>query len=368
MDLVNFLRSNTASSYHRSLAVPEAIDALRKKYPVSAKHDSEYPELVCFHYTYIPQHLKRDPILNQCRGIVLNSQDDWNIVSYPYDKHYNYGEPEAANIDPNTMRVYEKLDGSLMTLYCYKGNWRVSSSSVANASGKCNTGLIFSNLFERAWNYEGYPNKNRLDSNYCYMFELCTNDNRVVLEHPYDKLVLHGVRNLVTLREVDPLVAARQYGFKTPKIFSGSDMKELARFVDTIGDIEGFVVVDANFNRNKMKTEAYLKLHHTATSRGSNLYEMILKAVQHRNTDEWLAKFPMHTEICNKIEKQFEQILNDVCDTYGRFEEKNKKNFALNIKDHQYKRFLFSIYNSQCDPETYMRTVSVLDLMPYFKL
>ena len=46
------------------------------------------------------------------------------------------GESSADAIDWSTARVMEKLDGSLATLYWYKGEWHVSSSGVPDASSE----------------------------------------------------------------------------------------------------------------------------------------------------------------------------------------------------------------------------------------
>jgi len=57
-------------------------------------------------------------IYKLCRGIILDAEDDWRVVSLPYVKFFNYGESYAdKTLDWTTAKVYEKLDGSMVTLY-----------------------------------------------------------------------------------------------------------------------------------------------------------------------------------------------------------------------------------------------------------
>jgi hypothetical protein len=52
----------------------------------------------------------------------------WSVVMLPYTKFFNYGESLAAKLDwRQPVTVTEKSDGSLMTVYWYKGKWHVAS-------------------------------------------------------------------------------------------------------------------------------------------------------------------------------------------------------------------------------------------------
>lgn len=68
------------------------------------------------------------PELHQCRGIILDSKDNWNVVSYGYDKFFNHGEVWMKELDIDSLKWFTKEDGSLIVLYNYKGNWYVQTS------------------------------------------------------------------------------------------------------------------------------------------------------------------------------------------------------------------------------------------------
>jgi len=49
------------------------------------------------------------------------------------------------------------------------------------------------------------------DKRCCYMFELLSRDNVIVNRVEHDAIVLHGVRDLTTLRELAPAPLAERY-------------------------------------------------------------------------------------------------------------------------------------------------------------
>ena len=56
--------------------------------------------------------------------MVVDEDNNWNPVCYPYKKFYNYNEGKSHKLDwsnPKLVKVYEKVDGSIVTLYHYKG-------------------------------------------------------------------------------------------------------------------------------------------------------------------------------------------------------------------------------------------------------
>jgi tRNA splicing ligase len=58
-----------------------------------------------------------EPIVQECRGLILDEKENWKLVAYPYKKFFNYQEKYAAELDWKNITVYEKVDGSIATLY-----------------------------------------------------------------------------------------------------------------------------------------------------------------------------------------------------------------------------------------------------------
>ena len=56
-------------------------------------------------------------------------------------RFFNYNEKEADILDWNSVKVYEKIDGCLATLYYYNNEWHVASDDTPDASDEVVTQL-----------------------------------------------------------------------------------------------------------------------------------------------------------------------------------------------------------------------------------
>ena len=129
------------------------------------------------------------PEVQEARGIIINIET-LEVVCWPFRKFANFGESYADDIDWATARVTEKIDGSIMKLWYNKPveRWELSSNSCFNAYkemasciGSCVTSSVsFGKLFETA---AVNLDKSILDKDKTYIFELCSPDNVVVVQH-----------------------------------------------------------------------------------------------------------------------------------------------------------------------------------------
>ena len=70
----------------------------------------EYQGLTLFKYSQFYSNLSRQ-VVKECRGIIVDVEDNFNIVCHPFNKFFNYGESNAAKVDWNSARVQDKVDG-----------------------------------------------------------------------------------------------------------------------------------------------------------------------------------------------------------------------------------------------------------------
>lgn len=70
----------------------------------------------CFKYNQIKSDMSL-PICQEARGLILDKEDNWNVVSYALPKFFNAAENEAVDIDWDSAEIFEKMDGS-----CVSGN------------------------------------------------------------------------------------------------------------------------------------------------------------------------------------------------------------------------------------------------------
>ena len=123
------------------------------------------------------------PLIPQCRGLVTDDNTG-EIVARPFKKFFNIEEQKHKATKDFT--VYEKLDGSLIIMFFYEGQWRVASR-----------GSFISDQAEKAIEilYESINEvlANPLDEDYTFMFEVIYPENRIVVDYGNsERLVMLG--------------------------------------------------------------------------------------------------------------------------------------------------------------------------------
>lgn len=301
----------------------ETLTSLQQDpYNLTVKTDEE-SGYVLFKYSQIDSDLSLE-IVNDSRGLILDSQNDWNVVSLSFRKFFNLSEhelsytPDSLNIDWDSLFAYKKYDGSMIGLYFspYHGEWKVHTTGTLYAESSVGGGesitnnqsyesfsKLFWGVFDRLYDKEDTLAK--LDRNLTYTFELCTVYNQVVVYHDKPKLPLLAVRNNDTLEEHWP----NEYDhlFDVPECVSVSSLStdELEQFVEentgSGTEDEGFVFVDSKFNRFKIKTEDYVFAHKSKDSIESRKYGF-LEAYLDGKKDDVCAVMPEYEEDFDYVE------------------------------------------------------------------
>lgn len=318
-------------------------EELTAEFAIAVKPHSVYPELFLFKYNQIDSPMDNS-IVQECRGIILNK--NWDIVSFPYTKFFNAEEPKAAIINWDSAKVYEKLDGSLVTLYFYDNKWQMSTSGTPDGSGEvqgfCTHYLNFADLFWQTWKELGYSLPSLDHKDFCFMFELMTPFNRVVVQHQKPRIALHGVRNIKTLKEHNPSDFA-SYGWEIVKQYplkTLNDVFETCKTLDPIKN-EGFVVVDENFARVKVKSPAYVALSHMKDNFSQR---RMLQLILANESEEFLSYFKEYEGLHNEIKTKYMCLILDITETYERIKGLEvQKDFALEACKHNFSGALFAM-------------------------
>ena len=286
----------------------DGLAALSNRFGIGVKRHGTFSNLVQLKYSQRESPMG-ERIVQECRGLILDEADDWSVVALPFTKFFNHGEPNAHAIEWATARVYEKLDGSLMTLYPYRGRWHVASSSVPDASGATGGtfGGTFADLFNQTWSSFGYAMPRPDEGRACFMFELMTPHNRIVCRHAASRVVLIGARDLDTLVERDPEDVARQYGWACARSFPLSTPEECLTAASAIDPMEGegYVVRDAAFRRVKIKSPRYVALAHLKEGLSGR---RMLEVVRANEAAELLTHFPELRPFHDRIRKPFDAL------------------------------------------------------------
>lgn len=265
--------------------------------------DERFPGLYNLKYGAINVD-KANPIVRACRGAVVQKDDDgFSLVAYAFDRFFNLGEAEADEIDWSSASVYEKYDGSLIKLFWNGVQWVVSTSgSVGGASAVGSSGKTFEELFWDTFRYMRY-NAFELDPNYCYVFELCAPENRVVVQYDEPILRLLAVRDRANDFVELPLKnfsrvfwIAESYDFNAVQLLEANNSRG--------ADHEGFIVCDSKGHRIKVKSDIYVQLHRIHGNGEPNFSELYLND----DLDEFLLHFPEYSEEFNSLRDRIGDI------------------------------------------------------------
>jgi T4 RnlA family RNA ligase len=284
-------------------------------YNLSIKGNDELSNLFIFKYNQIKSDMTL-PIVQESRGIIVDIEDPVNpfVVCYPFSKFFNYNDGRAHKIDWKTARVIEKVDGSIIKLYNYNKRWHIATNGCINAYetdlpmkgpngldsfGKVVAiGLQEQNVKLEEWNPE-----------YTYIFELTSPYNRVVVPHSEISVTHLGTRHNDTGEEVTVYI-----GVKKPKDYSFSSFEDAVSSSEVLPfDDEGYVVVDAQWNRVKVKSLAYLQVHHLADN-GVVSKKRMLKLIISGEDGELLKYYPEYTEIFEEVRAVWTEHLDVLLD------------------------------------------------------
>lgn len=313
------------------------LSDLEQRYGIKSKRHTKYQNLILLKYDQINSPMA-EMIVRECRGIILDESQNWNVVSRSLNKFFNYGEGHAASIDWATAVVQEKLDGSLCTLYWYNG-WNVATTGTPDASGNVNgLGMTFADLFWNIWK----EMKLELPTDHrCYMFELTSPYNRVVIRHMESKLTLLGIRNPETGEEFVPT------GYPSVQAHSLSTLGSVISTFDKMNPLEheGYVIVDQNFNRIKVKHPGYVAIHHLKDGFGP---KRILEIIRSGESSELLTHFPEWELEFKEVEIRYSALVNEITKDFERIKDiQVQKDFALEAVKTRCSGALFALRNNK---------------------
>jgi len=249
------------------------------------------------------------PLVRECRGVILDESAGFSPVCVPFFKFGNFAENYVPEIDWPSARVQEKLDGSLIKLWHCRGEWHVSSNGEIDARKARVHSALLDNaqrtdlhaLFMEAWGRTAADIEN-LDKGFTYMFELTSPHNKVIVKYRETEVWHIGTRDNRTLAECD-----MDIGVKKPRMFSIKTLAECVESAQQLGDNEeGYVVLDKNFNRIKVKSPRYVELSHLSS--GMTTWGRACEIVQKNEQEEFIAYFPEFKGVFDEISHRFDDF------------------------------------------------------------
>lgn len=109
----------------------------------------------------------------RCRGLIFE-ESSLRVVARPFPKFFNYGQPEAGELDLNAGAVVtDKLDGSLGILYPGDHGYQIATRGSFTSEQALHATEVFQERYA-----DWQP-----DDDLTYLFEIIYPENRVVLDY-----------------------------------------------------------------------------------------------------------------------------------------------------------------------------------------
>ena len=305
-------------------------------YYLKIKEDGPY---VIFNYDQLRSDFN-NPIVQEARGIIFRKGSWENPVCWAFNKFGNYGEGWVKDIDWDTAFVSAKIDGSLIKVW-WDGEWKISTNGTIDAwkaeigdARMPNFGAYFLEALEKY-----YCNASLflcdLDSDLTYMFELVGPYNRVVIPYEEPAIYFLGARNKFTGEEfncspesADALWMKR---FKLPTQYPFNTLEHCIKITENFPwDAEGVVACDAQFNRVKIKSPAYVMAHFARNNNVINRQHLI-KIILTNEVEEFLCYASDYKEELEKVQglmKAFYKVGDQIAKSCQRLYDIPKKTYA----------------------------------------
>lgn len=289
--------------------IEEIRETLKAVIPGTRAVHDEGDRLFCIRYELLKIDFNQMGAL-ATRGTIFELDDQGifrgKVVCLPFYKFFNATEPHGKRtpFDWESAYAITKADGCLIKVFHYAGEWNVASNNTYKADEK----LVA--LFQEAAPNSGFS-YDRLDTNRTYVFEMVSPDHRIVVKYAETKLFHLMTRCCTTLREIE----CDDIGVERPPRLDVTELdlvkvQSVANCFEAV-DNEGFVVVDKNGQRLKIKGEAYVLAHNSHTAfapvdrvpdlNDMLLAERIMAVVLNDSVDDLLSIRPSFEILVNNL-------------------------------------------------------------------
>lgn len=309
LKIVEFIKAN--KNWEDLLTAPPYSLKIKKK-----------GNLILFNYNQIESDTLKE-ITRESRGLILE-KGTWRVVRYGFYRFFNLGEYGCDEIDWNTATASRKEDGTLIFLYYYDDEWHVGTRSTfdADEAPLNNQGIDnFLDLFNIL--IKSYPNFdfNKLNPNYTYCLEGCSEFNKIVVSYDKPQLFHILTRDNDTLEELDidiGLPKPAQYILENEQ-----DYRDLVNSFDS--NTEGIVIKDKYNHRVKLKTLKYFELHRAINNHNITT-EYALDLIRSGEDVELLTYFRELSDFFDKIRAEWNEIQSRVEIVQDRVNQWKKEN------------------------------------------
>lgn len=248
--------------------------------------------------------------VRNCRGVIFEKDvNPPRPVCYPITGGVSY-KTFKDTVPIERVRFEESIDGTMINVFYYKNEWRVSTKGCIDAKrSRWGSSKSFYTMFNEACNFD----LQELNKNYCYTFVLVHSDNRIVTKYNHSDLYLVHVRDMTTMQSL-PRDQEYSANFSRPNTLTFTSYEELEEALKSLSyNKEGFMLFD-NTNsdfRVKCKGEAYVRVKNMKGNDRNKRYGLLKKMLQSTDVD-YLRVFPEDYEAVKKLEQELNSLIRSV--------------------------------------------------------
>eukprot|EP01127_Copromyxa_protea_P009938 TRINITY_DN2386_c0_g1_i2.p1 TRINITY_DN2386_c0_g1~~TRINITY_DN2386_c0_g1_i2.p1 ORF type:complete len:511 (+),score=75.44 TRINITY_DN2386_c0_g1_i2:498-2030(+) len=298
-------------------------------------------------------------------GLLLDEENNFALVSMSLEKVFDYfdilrrtSNHEAKKsqselsidrlyefeilpkFDWSEVKTFENLDGILLSLYYYNGEWRLSSQlhsckpqatigwkksyEAVSASEK-----TLDEVFWKLWETLGYQLPK--DTNKCYSFVMTTNEIRFLVNHKSPGIRLVGVRDINSGREVEfgELGIENGWGVSEFRVMTVEDSLE-NMLKECPWETKGYIFSDKTHRRLALHSSIYISLVYGSDFQGIGGFnftgdidpKIMSELIKFRKDQLYLAYFPKWTDYCEKMKSEIFGIYTLLQEMYNILEVK----------------------------------------------
>lgn len=305
------------------------LEEARAEKAIYCRGHEDLPGLLIWNYTNKCVYDKMwTPITMHARGLILDMVRR-EVVATPFPKFFNVSEEARGplTLPDKPFEVFEKLDGSLIILFHWKGEWRAATRGALGTD-------------QALWAQDWMAGKDlaELDPSATYLCEAIYPENRIVIEYAESGLVLLSAYDAegFEFNSEATYATAERLGWKAAKRYSFASTAELFASAETIPETEeGYILRFEDGHRLKLKGGAYCRVH-ALISRVTPLaiWEMMqagddLEAVRRQIPEEFWADFD---QIAALIQGQIDARVGRVMEHKERLAGLSDKEVGLSLK------------------------------------
>ena len=326
------------------------LEELQEELGIKVSQNELYPELYCLNYDQINSP-KLNPIVKECRSLVLRlEENNWQVESRSFDRFFNYGEVAGQPDDIENMVAYQKIDGSLVSVWKNeKYGWLYRTRSMIMPSGDNYINgyeLSWKELIEEVINFDALDDQIldfELGDSWTWVFEVVSPENRVVTKYDEKGAYLITCRNRDGSYSGSIDIIALDIESEYPESFTFTSIDQCVNAAKHLQNFEeGYVLYKNNKPIMKVKSPAYLAAHRL---RGETrpTPKRIMDMLFINEQDEYLAIFPEDKPLCKPYQKAFNAVKSDYITSIGFYMGiQDQKEFAMKIKHKPIAGLLFT--------------------------